>query len=698
MKCYKCKAIIPDRAAFCPKCGESQTISREMINDAAGGSQSALTALYNRTYSAVYNTIKFLVKDEDDVLDILQDSYIKAFDSLDQLQEADKFEPWVKRIAHNKAVDHLRKSRPVVFSGMVSDDSEEMLEFEDDRPENLPEVVIDRNETTRLINEILDSLPDDQRACISLFYYDQLSTKEIASELGIPEATVKSRLQYGRSKIKARVMELEKKGTKLYSLSPLAFLMLLFRQQAQSAQVPSSAVLESVLAGASGQTAAGAVTATSAGTATAKTAGTVTAKTAGTAAKSIAAHTAVHAAKTAVTTKIIAVVAAAAIIGGGGTAAVIHHTQQTRQEAEAAVSSLSEKPEEPEGRETLNLLPSSEEPSAVPEEPSVLPEPPHESEAESISEPIQEDLYTDEPEAEEKTEEVSIRPAETETPAPPAVSGSWSDAFQIVLDGYQTCMSEGPGGTSPYLRYSSVRYAQEASDGTRAIMYGLHDVSGDGVPELILALNEMYSDQIPWYTPFEIYAFDGTAAVPLFPDILEDNESLHIGANGVLWTDSGNSGFSPTTFYELPEGSAEVKETDFFDTVYGEGSNSYYYLHYADGVNIETIPRDSFRSGWLPEDAEIEYQSILRPVPSSWGSPASAGSSVNTIDIDYVRSQLGIPADIAAEAVIGSSSYWEAGDMWLVSIDFYHEGRLIASALVDQKTSEPARNILMYTG
>ena len=215
MKCYKCKTTIPDDADVCPRCGASQGFSSDLIYKAKENDQNAIAELYNKTYSNVYYTIKAIVKDDDAVLDILQDSYLKAFRSLDQLQDTSKFRAWIKRIAHNRAVDYLRQTKAVNFSDISKDDTDIPLEFEDTRPENLPEVVIDQKETARLMAEILDSLPSDQRACVSMFYYEQMSVKEIAEELGVSENTVKSRLNYGRKKIETQVRALEKKGTKM---------------------------------------------------------------------------------------------------------------------------------------------------------------------------------------------------------------------------------------------------------------------------------------------------------------------------------------------------------------------------------------------------------------------------------------------------------------------------------------------------
>lgn len=81
----------------------------------------------------------------------------------------------------------LRK-RPILFSQMQSSeaDSEWNVEdsFQEESREGLPDVEIDRKETERLIGEILDTLPEDQRIVINLFYFEQMSAKEIADEIG----------------------------------------------------------------------------------------------------------------------------------------------------------------------------------------------------------------------------------------------------------------------------------------------------------------------------------------------------------------------------------------------------------------------------------------------------------------------------------------------------------------------------------
>ena len=318
MKCFKCGAKLEADSKLCPKCGEPQGFSLDLIENAKKGNQNAITELYNRTYNNVYFTVKALIKSEDTILDIVQDSYVKGFKNLSQLQDPDKFRAWIKRIAHNSAVDYLRKTKPVMFSTMSTED-DAFIEFEDDRTENLPEVVIDQKETTRLVKEILDSLSDEQRLVVGMFYYEQMSVKEIAQTLCISENTVKSRLSYGRKKIEMQVKELEKKGTKLYSLAPLPFLLLLFKNMdAQAMEIPNTAVLQSIqqectaVSGAGGTNTANVLKSST--KPAVKTAG-------GTAAKGIAA-------------KIIAGITAAVIIGTTVGIVALNQKEEPQQETQ----------------------------------------------------------------------------------------------------------------------------------------------------------------------------------------------------------------------------------------------------------------------------------------------------------------------------------------------------------------------------
>ena len=157
MKCFQCKKIIQEDSKFCPFCGEEQGFSEELLEQAKKGDPDAVSVLYIRTYDSVYTTLKILIRDEETVLDLLQDAYLKGIQNLGQLREADKFRPWIKRIARNLAVDYLRKKKAVLFYQM-EEEMDGPIDFEDYRAASLPDEMIDQRETARLMREILDGL------------------------------------------------------------------------------------------------------------------------------------------------------------------------------------------------------------------------------------------------------------------------------------------------------------------------------------------------------------------------------------------------------------------------------------------------------------------------------------------------------------------------------------------------------------
>ena len=178
----------------------------ELVLLARKGDQEAISELYEQTYNSVYQSVRAIMKDEEEALDVVQDSYIKGFQNLDKLETPEKYQAWMKQIAANQARDYLRKKRPVLFSERVNQEGEELdLQQPDECLEHMPDEVIDRQETTRLMNDILSTLSEEQRLAICMFYYEEKSVKEISAALNCSENTVKSRLNYGRKKIEVAV-------------------------------------------------------------------------------------------------------------------------------------------------------------------------------------------------------------------------------------------------------------------------------------------------------------------------------------------------------------------------------------------------------------------------------------------------------------------------------------------------------------
>ena len=223
-----------------------QTVTQAVIDRAKQGDREAMSELYKATELEIYRTIHAMIRDEDLVLDVQQDCYLKAFSRLDQLRDASAFLPWLRQIAVNEAKSQLRKKKPLLFSELSDEEEAAEPELPDIRPEASPELALDRRETARLVREILDRLTDSQRLMMGMYYYEQIPVREIADELGLQPGTVKSQLHRSRKLVEDEVRKLEARGVKLYGLSPLPFLLALLKR-AEPAEEAGGKAMAAVL-------------------------------------------------------------------------------------------------------------------------------------------------------------------------------------------------------------------------------------------------------------------------------------------------------------------------------------------------------------------------------------------------------------------------------------------------------------------
>ena len=236
-------------------------MDEKMLQQAVTRFQAGDEQGFNMLYSAYYNRVKsglyYMLNDEHLAEDFTQDAFLKVYQYIDQLKEPGRFPYWVNRIAANCANDYLKKGMATekTFTSLTPEGEEESAFPSDHYVRNpgdyQPEQAYSRQETQRLIREILDDLPDGQRISVTLYYYNQMKVKEIAEITGVKENAVKQSLYQARKKITAKVEELEKKGTKLYSLAPFSFFLWLFHAEAEaSALVAVSAAGASAVAAA----------------------------------------------------------------------------------------------------------------------------------------------------------------------------------------------------------------------------------------------------------------------------------------------------------------------------------------------------------------------------------------------------------------------------------------------------------------
>lgn len=211
-------------------------ITPELLERARAKDRDALTDLYHASSLELYRTVHALVRDEELARDVQQDAYLQAFSHLDQLRDTSSFLPWLRQIAVNEARAKLRKNRELLFSELSDEVDAEEPVIPDLRPEAQPELALDRKETTRLVREILNGMPDGQRLIVGMYYYEQIPINQIAEQLELSPGTVKVQLHRGRKHVEREVQKLEAKGVKLYGLSPLPFLLALLKRTEPAAE------------------------------------------------------------------------------------------------------------------------------------------------------------------------------------------------------------------------------------------------------------------------------------------------------------------------------------------------------------------------------------------------------------------------------------------------------------------------------
>ena len=232
-------------------------ISPELVAKAKAGDQAAFSELYQLTNTALYRSIRAMVHNEDTAWDIEQETYLKAYQSLDKLEHNEAFLPWLRRISVNVTATEMSKRLPMNFSDLADEDGD-LPEQVDLSIDAQPELAMDRKETSRLVREILSELPEQQHLVLGMHYYEDLSVKEICELLHLAPSTVKTQLIRGRKHVENRVRALEKQGVKLYGLSPMAFLVALMRR-AEPAERAAWSTGRAVMAQAFGDAAATAV-------------------------------------------------------------------------------------------------------------------------------------------------------------------------------------------------------------------------------------------------------------------------------------------------------------------------------------------------------------------------------------------------------------------------------------------------------
>ena len=186
-----------------------------LVERAIQKDQAAIRALYQETYPAAFAFTCHLCRNHDDAEDILQESYIAAFARLDQLRNKARFWGWLRGIILNKWRDYCRELSGTYDVAVYEISSADNMEYW--QLDASVQAMAEDQELSRRIREIVGALPEKQRVCALMYYYEDKSMDEIAEKLQIPLGSVKSRLYYARKKIEKALRD-----EQLYAVAPLS--------------------------------------------------------------------------------------------------------------------------------------------------------------------------------------------------------------------------------------------------------------------------------------------------------------------------------------------------------------------------------------------------------------------------------------------------------------------------------------------
>lgn len=197
-----------------------------MVQAVQNGEEGAAAVLYQTFYNDIRLYLLGKVSDPELAADLTQDTFIEIFDTIDSLKEPAAFVTWSRKVAYHRYTAYQRKRRELLFdkvgTAMLDSAVEERKEF-------IPDEALDSEELKKIIQEMIDSLPEEQRSAILMRYFEEIPVKDIAEIQGVAEGTVKSRLNYGRKTIKKSVEAYEKQhGIKLHCKGVIPLLIWLF--------------------------------------------------------------------------------------------------------------------------------------------------------------------------------------------------------------------------------------------------------------------------------------------------------------------------------------------------------------------------------------------------------------------------------------------------------------------------------------
>ena len=222
MFCRKCGYELAPEDKFCMMCGEKVIHKNEMpetyvveceedlfasVQKLKNGEMSEFEKIYNKTYKYVYARAKYMMGNEEDALDLMQEVYIILFRGVKNIEVNESLYSWLKAVVFRQGIKMIDKRNKNI---LLSEEEEAMFSSLPDEMAKTEDDYVDKQDA-QTIRTCIERLSEEQRLVILAYYYDGMSVSEIAKVLDISEGTVKSRLHLARKRLRLFLTEQEKK-------------------------------------------------------------------------------------------------------------------------------------------------------------------------------------------------------------------------------------------------------------------------------------------------------------------------------------------------------------------------------------------------------------------------------------------------------------------------------------------------------
>jgi len=194
-------------AAFRREAGAAQADEKAVIERCKNGDLSAFDQLLRLHEKQAYNLAYRLTQNYDDANDIMQEAFIRVYNSIGSFRGDAHFSTWLYRVITNVYLDQRKREKNRAHASLEEyielDDSTVSRQVQDPAPR--PDDLLEEKERSEAIEKAIGTLPDYQRAMLILYHLQGCSYEEISRILGMPLGTVKSRLNRARLALKEKL-------------------------------------------------------------------------------------------------------------------------------------------------------------------------------------------------------------------------------------------------------------------------------------------------------------------------------------------------------------------------------------------------------------------------------------------------------------------------------------------------------------